>query len=164
MADDANSLFDVFRDGDGLIQSLRRRIEYMGTSFGVVDELSELGEGACSKYLTALQAKAITVNSLLRLTSALGLRVELHVDEALTRKMQPLWTKRDGSKAHARRPPSLGKATWKRVMGPVAAEMGRRGAAARMARTTPEQRREQGRRGALKRWGCRTPTSPHQSQ
>jgi hypothetical protein len=110
-------LFAVFQDGDDLVAALRRRMEYIGASFGLVEHLADppMPEGSLAKYLSALRVKGLTVASLLRIGHVLGLRAALVVDENLTRKMQGQWTKRDARKVHSRRLPTLGKAQIRRL-------------------------------------------------
>lgn len=139
---------DIAWDVDTRVEVLRQRMADIDVSYGHVEELANMGEGSLRKYLSDTHVRQLTVNSLLALTSALGLRVELHVEPKLVRRMQPYWLKRDGSKAHGRRPPSVSAVTVKRFLPTIAAEMGRRGGEAWVAKTTPEQRRELGRRGA----------------
>jgi hypothetical protein len=153
---------DVVWDADTLIEALRRRMAGIGASYSCIEQLANMGEGSLRKYLSDARVRQLTVNSLLRLATVLGLRVELYADEKLTRRVQAMWSKRDGSRVHARRLPSLGRATLKRILKPAAAELGRRGGRARMAAMTPEQRRLMGQLGAADRWGRRTSaTSRH---
>jgi hypothetical protein len=158
--DVVGELFAVFQDGDTLIEQLRKRAAAIGISYGLIEEIAGLGEGALQKYLSPLRVKKITIASMMQIGEVLGVRGVLVVDEALVRRMKPLWTKRDGKRVHARRPPPLGAATVKRVLPCIAAELGRRGHAAFMRKTTAEQRREIGRRGAAVRWARRAETSP----
>jgi hypothetical protein len=149
-----------FSECDQLIEHLRRRAEYIGLSYGVIDQLTEMGEGSTGRYLAPVRSRQLTMASMLRIAEVLGIKAVFVVDEQLTHKWQSEWAKRDGSKVHARRSPSLGPATLKRVLKPAAAELGRRGHLARMAATTPEQRRAIGRRGARARWAHRTGHRP----
>jgi hypothetical protein len=146
-------LFAAFENDDTLVEALRRRASYIGASYNLIDQLTGLGEGSTTKYLSAARARALTIASAMRLCQALGVKAVLVTDAELTRKMQARGTKRDGSKARARRPPPLGQAQLKRVLRPAAAELGRRGHAAFIRATTPERRREIGRHGAAVRWG-----------
>jgi hypothetical protein len=91
------------------------------------------------------------LKTLLRIGQVIGMRGLLFIDQDLVRRMKPLWTKRDGKRVHARRP-ALGDITLRRVMSPVAAAMGRRGAAARNAKLGPEVRRELAKAAARARW------------
>jgi hypothetical protein len=93
---------------------------------------------------------------MLKLTTALGVKGLLVIDDELVRRMRGRWETRDAGKVHSRRLPSLGPTTMRRVFKAVASEMGRRGGKARMGALTLEQRREIGRRGAAIRWGHRT--------
>jgi hypothetical protein len=145
-------LLSVFQDGDDLVEQLRKRAAYIGASYGIIDDLTGIGEGSTGKYLAAARVRALTVSSLLKIATALGLTPMLVVDEALTRKMQRQWSKRDAAKVHSRRLPPIGQAQLRRVIKPVAAEMGRRGGVARMSKLSHQQRREIGRRGAQMRW------------
>jgi hypothetical protein len=63
---------------------------------------------------------------------------------------------RDG-KAERPGQPSLGQVTMRRVLKAVASEMGKRSGKARMASTTPEERRRIGQLGARARWGRNRP-------
>jgi hypothetical protein len=146
--------FAVFESGDTLVEQLRKRASYVGLSYGLLEELAGMAEGAVGKYLSPARTKQLTVASLMRIASTLGLKAHLIVDEDLVRRMKPRWEKRDGKRVHGRRSPSLGPATLRRVLPAAAAEMGRRCAAARLKQTTAEERREIGRRGALIRWSA----------
>jgi hypothetical protein len=154
-------LLAVFQNDDDLVAALRRRMEYIGASYGLVEHLADppMAEGALAKYLSPLRVKGLTVASLLRIGHVLGLRAALIVDESLTRKMQGQRTKRDAAKARAKRLPSIGQAQLRRVLKPVARELGRKGGLARQAMLSPEQRRAIGRRGAAIRWARRSETS-----
>jgi hypothetical protein len=121
--DVVGELFAVFADGDDPVEQIRKRMAYIGASFGVVDELSGLGEGSTTKYLSS----ALTLHSTLRITQALGLKAMLVVDPKLTAEMSPSWGSRDASKVNARRPVQLGPTTLKRVRGAVLSELGREG-------------------------------------
>jgi hypothetical protein len=66
--------------------------------------------------------------------------------------MQPLYEKRDATKAHARRRASLGQVQLRRFLKPVAAEMGRRGALSRNKKLGPETRRALAQAAARARW------------
>jgi hypothetical protein len=106
----------------------------------VIDQLSGLGEGSTTKYLSAARARTLTTASALRICEALGVKCVLVADEELTRRMQARGTKRDGAKVHARRPPSLGKTQLRRYFKLI----GRRGARARWHPSTirPPRRRQ----------------------
>jgi hypothetical protein len=153
------AVIGTFADCDDLIEQLRQRATELGLSNATLDELCNFGEGYAGKILAPTRMKQLTVCSMLKLTSALGVKGVLVIDEEQVRRMQGRWESRDGSKVHARRQPSLGQTTLKRVLKPAAAELGRRGAAARLAATTQEQRRDIGRRGAQARWRRRDPRS-----
>jgi hypothetical protein len=124
----------------------------VGVSYGLVEHLSGIGENSISKYLSSVRSRQFTVSSLLRITSVLGLRLALVIDEELTRQMSAEWGSRDGRRVHTKRQVKLGTTTLRRMMKPIAAELGRRGGKSRMARLSAEQRRELGRRGAAMRW------------
>jgi hypothetical protein len=94
----------------------------------------------------------MSIASLLAIAKVLGVKSIMITDERLMMQMLPLWEKRDASKVHARRRASLSQVTLKRVMSPVAAELGRRGAAARNAKLGPEARRRLARAAARARW------------
>jgi hypothetical protein len=145
-------LFATLENSDDVVAALRARMAYVGVSYGVVEELADMPEGAIGKYLAPLQVKRLSITSLLRISRALGVRAVLYVDAALSRKMQRQWIRRDLGKVHARRLPTLGQAQLKRILKPAAAELGRRGGRARQAMLSAEQRREIGRLGAQRRW------------
>jgi hypothetical protein len=63
-------------------------------------------------------------------------------------------------KVHSRRLPTLGPA---QLLKPVAAELGRRGGVARMAKLSVEERQAIGRRGAAIRGARRAETSPRRT-
>jgi hypothetical protein len=89
--------------------------------------------------------------SMLRITEVLGVKALLYVDPKLVAEVSPSWTKRDEERVRARRSPSLGPATLRRVLPAAAAEMGKRGHLARMRTTTVERRRQIGLAGARAR-------------
>jgi hypothetical protein len=151
----AAAIVGEFTNRDDLIEHLRQRAEALGLSNVTLDALGQFPEGYAGKILAPTRMKTLTVGSLLKLTSALGVKGVLVIDDKQVRRMKPRWESesKDGSKVHSRRSPSLGKATLRRVLPAAAAEMGRRGGLAWAARTTPEQRRDMGRRGAAVRWG-----------
>jgi hypothetical protein len=136
---------------DDVVAAIRERMADVGVSYALVEHLCGIGENSISKYLSSVQSRRLTIASLLRITSVLGLRMSLTVDEELTRRCQPAWEKRDEKRIHARRP-ALGQATLKRVLKPVAAELGRRGHLARMRATSAEERRNIARIAAAARW------------
>jgi hypothetical protein len=148
----AGELVGEFSDYDGLIARLRERAAAVGLSYLLIDDLAGLSQGHTSALLGATRKRHFSINSLLSVARVLGIKSVMMVDEQLVREMLPRWEKRDGSKVHARRQPSLGEATMRRVLKPAAAELGRRGAAARMKATTAEQRSNIGRLGAMIRW------------
>jgi hypothetical protein len=45
-------LLATFADDDDLVEQLRKRMSYIGVSFGVVEELAGMSEGALGKYLS----------------------------------------------------------------------------------------------------------------
>jgi hypothetical protein len=157
--DVVGELLAVFENNDDVVAALRARMTYVGMSFGLLEVLAKppLPEGAAAKYLAPLQLRSLTISSLLRLAEPLGLKAILVVDEALTRKWQKQWTKRDTAKVHGKRQPSLGQTQIRRLLRPLAAELGRRGGIARQAKLTAEQRREIGLAGARARWQGRRP-------
>jgi hypothetical protein len=146
------TLFATFESGDDLVTQLRKRMSYIGLSFNVVEELAGMSEGAAAKYLSSLQVKKLTVASMMRLCEPLGIKALLVVDPKLVAKMQPKWEMRDSRKVHSRRLPKIGEAQRRRILKPVAAELGRRGGRARQAKLSIEERRAIGRRGAAVRW------------
>jgi hypothetical protein len=150
-----STLFDVFKTDDDLVAVMRKRAEYIAASYGLIDELTHLGEGSTGKYLAPARARSLTINSALRLCEALGLKMAVAVDEAASRRLASQWGDRDGSKVNARRPVQLGAATLKRVRGAVLSELGRKGAAARNAALGPEARRAVARAAARARWQTR---------
>jgi hypothetical protein len=135
--DVVGQLVAVCQDGDDLVEQLRKRAAYIGVSYGLLDELTGLGEGGRRKVPRTGSHEATHMASMLRIAEALGVRALFYVDPKLVAKVSPSWEKRDGTTVHARRPPSLGQAQLKRVLKPVAAEMGRRRAAAFLRATTP---------------------------
>jgi hypothetical protein len=142
-----------FDDYDALVERVRERAADIGLSYQMIDEISGLAEGHCGKVLADLRARQMGLNTFLAITQSLGIRAVFFADEKLTAQMAPLYEKRNQNKAHARRRASLGPVTLKRVLPAVASEMGKRGAVARMNRTTPEMRTQLARAAARARWG-----------
>jgi hypothetical protein len=146
------TLLDVFRDGDELIEQLRRRAARIGASYGIIDEFSGLGEGSTTKYLSAARSRQLTLSSLLKIASVLGLKALFVIDEAQTRKMQRQWTNRDERRVRTQRRVPIGAITVRRFLPVIAAEMGRRGGIATNAKLSPELRSEAARRAVRARW------------
>jgi hypothetical protein len=144
---DGKAASERFATEDELVAALRARAENIGLSFGVLSELVGLGDNNVAKYLSPTRTRSLTVSTMLRIASALGLETALVINPNFT----PDWTKRDPKRVHARRP-ALGPATLKRVLKPAAAELGRRGHVAMMAATTGQQRRNIARIAAAARW------------
>jgi hypothetical protein len=152
-------LVGQFDDYDALVERVRERAANIGLSYQMIDEISGLAEGHCGKVLADLRARQMGLNTFLAITQSLGIRAVFFADEKLTAQMASLYEKRDQTKAHARRRASLGPVTLKRVLPAVAAEMGKRGAIARMNRTTPETRSQFARAAARARWQRLDPRS-----
>jgi hypothetical protein len=142
--------FDTY---DLLIERLRERAAAIDLSYRVIEEIAGIGEGNLGKYLGSLRSKHLSAESLVRIASALGVKGVLYVDPALVAQMTPLYEKRDSTKARAQRRACFGQPSLRRLVSPVAAEMGKRGARSRNARLSPEARRKLARAAALARWG-----------
>ncbi len=141
-----------FSDYDQLIELLRDRIAELGLSFRIVEELAQMGVVSVAKYLSDLRIKRLTVESLMRLASVIGVRPVLVVDEKLLRKMRPFYENRDRVKAHPHRRAPIGDVTMRRMKPVVLAELGRLGARARNEALAPEVRSQLSRQAALARW------------
>jgi hypothetical protein len=141
-----------FTDYDSLVEQLRARIGAVGLSYRVLEEIAGLPEGGAGKYLADARARHLSVDSLLKISEAVGIRGMFVTDEKLLRKMQPLFEMRDGRKVHARRRAKLGAVTLRRVRPAVLSELGKRGAAARNAKLGPEARRALAQAAARARW------------
>jgi hypothetical protein len=70
----AGQLFATLDDADDVVAALRRRMEHLGTSHGLVEELAGMAEGSIGKYLTPLQTKRLTMKTLLRIGQVIGMR------------------------------------------------------------------------------------------
>jgi hypothetical protein len=142
-----------FHNYDGLVAALRDRAASVGLSFSQIDELSLLGESACAKYLSDLRVKNLALKSFFAISETLGIRAIFVEDEKLLAQVKPHWQHRDDGKAHraGRAAKRLGPVTLRRVLPPVAAEMGRRGGVKR--RELPaETRRALAQAAARARW------------
>jgi hypothetical protein len=146
----SGAIIGEFSDYDGLIDRLRERAAALGVPYRVLDELTGLGEGGTAKYLADLHLKHLSIRSMLRITSALGVKAVLVIDEGLVREMRPLWDM--SRRARAKRLAPLGQRTVQRVLPEVAKEMGRRGGSARMQKLSPHLRRRLARLAARARW------------
>jgi hypothetical protein len=144
-----------YADEDALIALLRERAAQLGLSYRVIDEIAGFGENYTGKILADTRMKTLTVSSLLAIAGVLAIRGQFVVDDRQLRRMQPLYENRDAAKVHARRRASLGPVTLKRVLPAAAAEMGRRGAAARNGALTPAVRRALAQAAARARWDHR---------
>jgi hypothetical protein len=123
-------------------------------SYSVLDQITELGEGSVGKYLAPVRTRSLTISSMLRIATALGVKPVLVVDPQLVAEVSPLWERRNEQKVHrsSHHAKRLGKITIARVLPQVAAELGRRGGIRR--RELPaETRRALARAAALARWG-----------
>jgi hypothetical protein len=147
-----DSVVGAFTDYDGLIEALRERAASIGLSYAMIDCLSEFSEGGTGKYLSDARVRHLSVASLLKITETLGVRSLLYIDPELTARMRPMWEKRHELKAHARRRAPLGATTLRRVTPAVLSELGKRGAAARNAKLTPERRHALAQAAAKARW------------
>jgi hypothetical protein len=145
-------LVGSFSNYDGLVEQLRARISAVGLSYRVLEEIAGLPEGGAGKYLADARARHFSVESLLQISEAVGIRALFVEDEKLLRKMQPLYEMRDAGKVHARRRAKLGATTMKRVRPVVLSELGRAGAATRNAALGPEVRSRLARLAARARW------------
>jgi hypothetical protein len=128
-SDVCGELLAVFSNTDDVIAAVRARMQYIGASFSLVEQIADppMAEGALAKYLAPLQVKQLTLASLMRICEPLGVRGMLFIDPALAAKAAPSWEKRNGAKVHPNRQAKLGQATLRRVLPEVAAELGRRG-------------------------------------
>ena len=124
----------AFADYDQLISAIRDRLDVLNISQRILEEIAEIPDGAARKYLSPTRVKRLTIESLLKITSAVGIRVRpvLVADEKLLRKMKPL-LRADAVayKAHPHRRAPIGPATLARMRPAVLSEMGRLGARAR---------------------------------
>jgi hypothetical protein len=48
-------LVAVFENTDDVVAALRARMQYIGASFGLVEQLAGMAEGALGKYISPLQ-------------------------------------------------------------------------------------------------------------
>jgi hypothetical protein len=149
-----------FSDYDSLVEALRERISAVGLSHRILEEISGMSEGALAKYLADLRCKHLSISSLLQIAEAVGVRGILVTDDAMLRRVRPMWEMRQAKKAHsgglsAKR---LGPVTIARVLPDIAREMGRRGGLRR--RELPaETRRALAQAAARARWRSRRPCS-----
>jgi transcriptional regulator with XRE-family HTH domain len=146
-----------FTDYDSLIEQLRARISAVGLSYATLEDLVGMCDGTLGKYLSDVRVRRLSIESFLKISEAVGVRGVLVTDDTLLRKYRPLYENRDSAKAHPRRRARLGDVTLKRVLPAAAAELGRRGAAARNAALPAEVRRELARAAARARWKGRRP-------
>jgi hypothetical protein len=79
-------LVAVFQDGDDLVEQLRKRAAYIGLSYGLIDELTGLGEGGVGKYLAPVRGKQLTMTSMLRIAEVLGVKALFYVDDIARRE------------------------------------------------------------------------------
>jgi hypothetical protein len=157
-----STLFSVFRTDDDLVTAMRRRAAYIGASYGLIDQLTEMGEGSTGKYLSPARARQLTINSAMRICEALGLRLAVVVDEKLVAEMSPSWGGRDVTKVNAgRRAIQLGAQSLKRARPQVLSELGRKGAIARNTKLTPAERHRLAIRAARARWNRKTGAHEH---
>jgi hypothetical protein len=148
----AGEIIGEYSDYDGLIARLRQRAGDVGLSYLVIDDLAGLSQGHTSALLGATRKRRLSVVSLIAVAKVLGVKSVMMVDPELVAEMSPRWERRDGSKVHSRRLPKLGATQIRRLLKPIASEMGKRGGRARMAGLSHEQRRTLGRHGAAMRW------------
>jgi hypothetical protein len=74
-----------------LVEQLRKHAAYIGASYGLIDQMSGLGEGSTNKYLSPARVRQFTILSLSRVASVLALKAMLVVDAALMHQVQPSW-------------------------------------------------------------------------
>jgi hypothetical protein len=148
-----------FSDYDGLVEALRERTVVVGLSYRVLEEIAGMPEGGVAKYLSDARVRHFSVDSLLQISGALGIRALFVTDEALLRRMRPMWEKRDELRAHARRRAPSGPRTLRRVRPAVLSELGKAGATARNAKLRPEVRSALAQMAARARWRKRPPST-----
>jgi hypothetical protein len=140
-----------FENYDELIERLRERAAGIELPYRVLDELAGLAEGHTGHLLGAMRKRHFSINSLLSVARALGVKSVMVVDETLVAEMKPMWQRRDSSRVHAKRCARIGATTMKRIVPIAAAEMGRRGGAKRR-KLPPEVRRRLAQAAARARW------------
>jgi hypothetical protein len=140
---------------DELIAAIRRRIDELAISHATIEDLSGLSGGHVGKLLGASRVKTIGMQTLLLLFGALGVRMSIEEDREQIARMSDRWERRSESRRHASG--RVRAAVSPEVTRAVLSELGRRGAAARVARARAAaddlqtRMRELGRRGAVAR-------------
>jgi hypothetical protein len=142
-----------------LVAALRFRLADLGTTGETVDEIAGLPSHYTSKLLAPSHVRVLGKVSLGSLLGALGLKLVVAVDEeALAKIKHRLTPSRWSEKRRTRQRLKLMEAA--AAVGQDAdaqrralmSELGRQSHAARMARTTPEERQRQASVAATARW------------
>jgi hypothetical protein len=146
-------------DYNGLIAALRARMAELNTTFAAVDHVAGFNQSYASKVLAPSQIKTIGKKTLPLILGALGVRLQLVVDEVALVKIRRRLTE-------SKWPAGRRAAHRSKLMEAIVAveqdadaqrralmsELGRQSHTARMARTTPEVRQQQASVAANARW------------
>ena len=157
------ALASGFADYDALVAAIRDRISTLQLSYGLVEDLAEMSNGALSKYLADARIKRLTVESLMRLAAVTGVRCAFVEDPAQLLRMRPHYEVSDRKKAHHHRAAPVSPATVRRMRPAVLAAFAKEGAAARNQKLSPQVRSELARAAALARWRGSRDLSPHRA-
>jgi hypothetical protein len=130
-------------------EALRARFDTLQIARATIDDAAGLQEGYSAKLLAGLVGFGTT--SLFPMIETAGLRLALVDDPAALARTSKL-KKRVSAQVRYQ---AVGKATLKAARPVVLREQGARGGRARMARMSPEERREFGRQAVRARWAKR---------
>lgn len=145
----APEIYAVASNRELLIEALDARRMELGMSMIEFDDVIGMAPGSSAKYLGPSQVKNIGVDSLLKMTRGLGLRIVLEVDHKQTKRV--IERRRETNKKQAR-PKNYSQEPSKRIYRRVRAAMGKRGAAVTNGNSTPQERSARARYAVMKRW------------
>jgi hypothetical protein len=135
---------------DELVEVLRSRKEQLGLSNEWIDHHSGAASGTWDKILSS--QRPLGRAALDRYLPILGCKIAVLADPSQEAKMRPRWEGRDTKQV--RLAAKLGRALLKRARPVILSELGKRAAAARWARVSPESRSRLMREVAQARWGA----------
>jgi hypothetical protein len=127
-------------DYDGTIAAIRARVETLGLSHLLIDELANLPGGYTGKLLGECQVKQLSWRSFLAVTETLGIATVFVIDPKLVAQMEPHWERGAEKNRRTLRKAPLGKVTIERVFPVITREMQKRSNEVRNSKLTPAQR------------------------
>jgi hypothetical protein len=141
--------FAVVADHNQLLEAIRRRIQELGLSYEVVNDLAGLQQNYLTKVISNPPPKRMSPFTQFLILQALGLRVRLEEDPELIEKLKGRWSKRKLRKS-MRTAVSIDRVI--ELPPDFMRRISRMGCEARMRKLSPERRSDLARNAASARW------------